>query len=464
VRLLHVSVPRGKRDAVVSLLEDEGVDYVLNEETGRRAFTHVVTFPLPTAAVQPVLEQLGEIGVKESFTIVTEAASVSTEGFKSLSERYEESEAEDRISREELSAKANSLASPLPTYLALTVVSAVIATAGLLLDSPATVVGSMVIAPLIGPAMAAAVGTVVDDRNLFSRGVRLQVIGMVTAVIAAAVFGFTVQLLNLIPPGLDPMNIEQVRERLKPDFLSLAVALGAGTAGAVSLTTGISSAIVGVMIAVALIPPAATVGIGLAFGLPSVALPAGVLAIVNGLSVNLAALLVLWYAGYRPEYFFRHEEARAAMLKRVAVLLSLIALLSLFLGGVTLDSFQNAQVEDEIRGEVESLFADGEGEYSQFSLLSMAVETEPRPNTLILQRVDHIVVTVGTPPGEETDGLAGDLGEQVQATVGQDVTVEVRYVTVESIPALRPGVMRPATAVEGSGRAAQPCLHVSSYC
>lgn len=434
MRLLHVSVPRGKRDAVVGILEDDGIDYVLNEETGRSEFTHVATFALPTAAVEPVLERLKEVGVGDSFTVVTEAASVSASGFEDLSERYEQEQQEDRISREELSAKAESLASPLPTYLALTVVSTVVATAGLLLDSPATVVGSMVIAPLIGPAMAAAVGTVVDDEELFGRGVRLQVVGMTTVVLSATVFGFAVQSLNLVPPGLDPTNLEQIRERLKPDFLSLAVALGAGTAGAISLTTGVSSAIVGVMIAVALVPPAATVGIGIAFGLPGVALPAAVLAVVNGLSVNLAALLVLWYAGYRPEYFFRHEEARTATLKRAAVLVGLIAVLSLFLGGVTYDTYQNAQVENQIRGEVQSLF--DEGQYDHLSLVSVSVETESRPDLAILRRVDQVVVTVGVPPGGETDGLAVTLGSEVSGAVGREVPVEVRYVTVETSEAV----------------------------
>jgi uncharacterized membrane protein len=190
------------------------------------------------------------------------------------------------------------------------------------------------------------------------------------------------------------------------------------------------------MIAVALVPPAATVGIGLAFGLPAVALPAGVLALVNGLSVNLAALLVLWYAGYRPAYFFRHEEARSATVKRVAVLAVLIAVFSLFLGGVTYDTFQNSQVETELRGEIQSLFDDGE--YADLSLLSMEVETEPQFDLPVLRQIDRVVVTVGVPPGEERGSLAETLGREVRGVVGRDVPVEVRYVTVERSSSVEP--------------------------
>lgn len=64
------------------------------------------------------------------------------------------------------------------------------------------------------------------------------------------------------------LSLSEVRERLRPDFLSLVVALGSGVAGVYSLMSGVSSALVGVAIAVALIPPAATVGIGIAWGSP----------------------------------------------------------------------------------------------------------------------------------------------------------------------------------------------------
>jgi len=180
----------------------------------------------------------------------------------------------------------------------MTVISAVIATAGLLLNSPATVVGSMVIAPLIGPAMSAAVGTVVDDEEMFRRGVRMQVLGVAVAIAAATLFAFALRWLALVPPGLDPLDLAEVSERLAPNVLVLVVAIGAGLAGIISLMTGVSAALVGVMIAVAaLIPPAAAVGIGIAFQIPRLVIGAGVIVAVNVLSINLSALVTLWYEG-----------------------------------------------------------------------------------------------------------------------------------------------------------------------
>jgi uncharacterized hydrophobic protein (TIGR00341 family) len=433
VRFVHVSLPPGTYRRVVDVLEEEGVDYTATEETSDREYTHVVTFPLPKNAVEPVLDALREVGVDDdAVTVVTEAQAVTSRRFEALTERYANGEeaSEDQIARTELLATAESLASTPRTYVVLTIVSAVVATAGLLLDSPATVVGSMVIAPLIGPAMAAAVGTVVDESDLFRRGVLYQALGVGLAVASSAVFAFAVETTNLVQVT-DPRAIGQVRERLAPDFLSLAVALGAGVAGAVSLTTGVSTALVGVMIAVALIPPAATVGIGIAYGLESVAVSSGVLTLVNLLSIELAALLVLYQAGYRPDGFLRERGARAATVKRITVLLVGIALLSLFLGGVTYDAYQGATTERAVENAIDTTLA---AEYDGVERLDTRFTYEQE--YLVLQRPTAVVVTVGVPPGTETAGLIGALDDRIDAAVGHDVAVELRFVTVEHAASL----------------------------
>jgi uncharacterized hydrophobic protein (TIGR00341 family) len=429
VRLLQVTIPAGKRDAVLRALDDEGVEYVVTDETSGREYTAVLYAPVPRAAVEPILERLREAGIDDqAYTVVVEASTVVSRKYEQLEERYaEEGGDEDRIAREELHTRAKELAPSTRTYVVMTIISAIIATAGLLLDSPAVVVGSMVIAPLIGPAMAASVGTVVDDDELFARGVKLQVAGMLLAVVSAAAFAWFIRFAHLIPPGIDVTSIPEVRERLAPDFLSLAVALGAGVAGALSLSSGVSSAIVGVMIAVALIPPAATVGIGLAWGLPMVSLGAGVLALVNGLSINFAALLVLWYSGYRPNQWFKLDEARAATLKRIGILAVAIALLSVFMGGVTYDSFQNAATEDAIREEIEGVV--GTEQYPDATILEVEVQYS---DTILLRDPTRVIVTVGVPPGRTPEGLVGRLDDQVDSVAGYDIDTQVRYVTTET--------------------------------
>ncbi|WP_267163324.1 TIGR00341 family protein [Halovenus salina] len=428
MRLVQVIIPSGKREALLARLDDDGIDYVVTEETSGREFDSIAYIPLPTNAVEPTLDSLREAGLGENtFTVVLDANTVVSRRFEALQEEYAEEQDEDRIARDELVSAAASLAPSTTTYAIMTVVSAVVATAGLLLDSAAVVVGSMVIAPLVGPALSASVGTVVNDSEMFRRGVRLQAAGLVLAILSAFAFAFLVRQVHLIPPLADVTTVPEVQERVAPDFLMLAIAIGAGVAGIVSLTSGVSAALVGVMIAVALIPPAATVGIGLAWGQPQVSLGAGVLLLVNVLSINLASLVVLWYKGYRPKQWFYHEDARNALLKRGAALVVAILVLSAFLGGVTFDSFQRASTEDDIRADAAAAieaFAPGQ----DIDVLSVEIEY---PRALPFQNPDRVVVTVGVPPGESASGLATLMRTEMRETTGTDLSVEVRYIQTE---------------------------------
>jgi uncharacterized hydrophobic protein (TIGR00341 family) len=428
VRLVQITIPSGKRETLLSTLDDEGIDYVVTDETSGREYAGIAYIPLPTNAVEPTLETLREAGLgDDSYTVVMEANTVVSRKFEQLEEEYAEEPDEDQIAREELVSAADSLAPSRRTYVVMTVVSALIATAGLLLDSPAVVVGSMVIAPLVGPAMAASVGTVVNDQEMFRRGARLQIVGILLAIASAFAFAFLVRQINLVPPLADVTAIPEVRERVAPDFLSLVIAIGAGVAGIVSLTTGVSAALVGVMIAVALIPPAATVGIGLAWGQPMVSLSSAVLVAVNVLSINLSALIVLWYSGYRPEHWFRRDDARRTTLKRVATLVVAIAVLSVFLVGVTVDSYQRSTTEQQIRDDAAAAIEAFDGDTGVF-LLEIDVQYA---SEVPFEQPERVLVTVGVPPGGTAGGLADEISERVDRTTGTSVDIEVRYVETE---------------------------------
>ena len=454
-------VPAGKRQTVLGVLDDEGIDYAVSDETSGREYTAVVSFPLPAAAVEPVLQQLREAGMeRESYTVVVDAETVVSKKFEQLQERYENDEdtTGDRIAREELAARAQDLAPKFPTYVVMTIISVVIATAGILLDSPAVVVGSMVIAPLIGPAMATAVGSVIDDQGLFRRGLKLQALGFAIAIAAAAAFAWLVKTIHLVPPGLDPTTIVQVSSRLTPDFLSLAVALGAGLAGAISLRSGVSASLVGVMIAVALVPPTAVIGIGLAWGRPVVVLGAGLLVAVNVLSIDLDAMSTLWYSGYRPDNWLRADDARTATLSRIAVLVVAIVVLSVFLGGTTFVSYSTAITDDEVRGNVEDVLANDT--YENAELVEMQTTQDERIWEVPWDPApEHVVLTVSRPSNASYPDLARDVRAAV-ATDSDDVTVEVRFVETQRAGGATEShaVVREATAITASADRGQRSL------
>ena len=328
MRLVQVLIPEGKRESVLSVLDNEQIDYAVWDETGRGDFEALVQFPIPSIGVEPILDKLREAGViRGVYTIVLSPETVISEHIDMLKSRY----AGERISREELIARARSLAPAASTYFAFLILSTIIATAGLLLDSVATIIGAMVVAPLMGPAITASVGTVVDDRKLASRGVVLQVTGLVMAIAVSALVGFFIKESFFLPPGLDIRDVTQIAERISPNFLYVLLALGSGLAGAISVIRNVGSALVGVAIAIALIPPAATSGLGIAWGLPGVALASALLVVINMLAVNVSTLVLFWLSGFRPPEFSAINHARYAVISRSALLLIAITILSVVL-------------------------------------------------------------------------------------------------------------------------------------
>ena len=187
------------------------------------------------------------------------------------------------------------------TYLVFVVLSTVVAALGLVQDNVAVVVGAMVIAPLLGPNLAFAVGVSLGDRSLILRALKTNAAGLGIA------FGFSV-LIGLVWP----LNMEsgELMGRADVNFGGMAIALASGAAAALSLVTGVSSALVGVMVAVALLPPTAALGLFAGAGQTSLATGALLLLSVNIVSVNLSAQTVLFWRGVRPRTFYEEKEAR----------------------------------------------------------------------------------------------------------------------------------------------------------
>jgi uncharacterized hydrophobic protein (TIGR00341 family) len=415
MRLVEVLVPKGKREAIVDILEDEDIDYVLTEEASARDPSAVISFPLPAPAVEPILNRLRDVKADEdSYTVVIKAETVLSRQFEDLEKRYEEDDAKsrNRIAREELFSRAQDMSPAFRTFVLMTVISALVATTGLLLDSAAVVVGSMVIAPLLGPAIGASVGTVLDEQGLFRKGIKLQTVGLVAAVVAATLFTLFVQATNLVPPGTDVLTISEISSRVSPDLLSLVIAMGAGIAGAWSLTSGASEVLVGVMVAAALVPPLGVVGIGIAYGLPVVVLSASIVVLINVFAINLTALGVLWYKGYRPPNWYQQDTARSATRKRATMFIALTIVLSSFLGVVSYDSYRTATFEQDLRNDIPATVNATTG--NGVELLDVEVQyQDPVP----FQQPQRVIVTVGVPPGTDPPPLARILEQRADTRI-----------------------------------------------
>ena len=234
-----------------------------------------------------------------------------------------ESEKEDKIdsvttSREELYNNVEKNARLDNNFLLLVFLSTIVVAIGLLEDNVAVVIGAMVIAPLLGPNIALALGTALGDRSLMWESLKTTLAGLTLALGLSVVIGM-----------LWPLNFEsrELLARTDVGLDSAALAFASGAAAVLSLTTGLPSVLVGVMVAVALLPPTATLGLMLGAGNWELATGAGLLLAVNIVCVNLAAKVSFLFRGIKPRTWLEKQKARQSMAIYIIIWILSLAIL-----------------------------------------------------------------------------------------------------------------------------------------
>lgn len=223
----------------------------------------------------------------------------------------DEAEKEDKksknkssISREELYNDVASTAHLSAEFSVLVILSTVVAAIGLLEDNVAVIIGAMVIAPLLGPNLALALATALGDTDLMLRAAKTNAAGLFLTLILSVLLGL------VWPFGL---NSVELLTRTTVGFDGVTLAIASGAAAALSLTSGLAMTLVGVMVAVALMPPAVTLGMMSGAGLWPQAMGAALLLATNVICVNLAANIVFWFRGVQPRTWGKRKAARRAM-------------------------------------------------------------------------------------------------------------------------------------------------------
>jgi uncharacterized hydrophobic protein (TIGR00341 family) len=214
------------------------------------------------------------------------------------------------LTREELLTEGLEMARPGRTFYATVVLSTIVVAIGLMRDNPAVIIGAMVIAPLLGPNVALALATTLSEPKLMRLGLQSNAIGFVVALAITTLLGL---LLSAVP------MTGEIEMRTGVHWSDLVLALAAGSAGALALTTGVPTALVGVMVAVALLPPTAVVGLMLGSGHPGEAGRAALLLLTNVICVNLAATITFRTQGIQPRTWWQAEKARKASLRAMLV-------------------------------------------------------------------------------------------------------------------------------------------------
>ncbi|MCB9261826.1 MAG: TIGR00341 family protein [Flavobacteriales bacterium] len=202
------------------------------------------------------------------------------------------------------------------------ILSILICSIGLNLNSTAVIIGAMLISPLMGPITGIGFSIGTFDRDLLLKAIKNMAIAISISVLVAFIF------FSFAPIGLDHSELDA---RTKPGFLDLLVALFGGFAGILAGSRSIKSNVIpGVAIATALMPPLCTVGYGLAVHDLSYVLGASYLFFINSVFISLSALVVVRYLRF-PTASYVNENTKRKGRAFIVIFVTLVAVPSVFI-------------------------------------------------------------------------------------------------------------------------------------
>lgn len=206
-------------------------------------------------------------------------------------------------------------------FMIMVVLSTIVAAIGLNSNSVAAVIGAMVIAPLLGPILGFAFGAAIGDFKLLKEGAQTLVIGIAIALLSAIILSFVMPV---------DMGSRELLSRAEVRLDGMALSLAAGGAAALALTRGGESTLVGVMVAAALLPPTAAVGLFIGEEQWGLASRAGLLLVLNVACLVVSALVVMHFKKIRPRTWLERKNAARAVNINIAVaVISLIVMVFL---------------------------------------------------------------------------------------------------------------------------------------
>ncbi len=283
-----------------------------------------------------------------------------------------------------------------PRYIFMTCMSAGIAILGMLLSSPAVVIGAMLLSPLMGPILGAGFALAEGKFNWLRLCGRALLFGTLFAVLFCAAIVFLSPLQNVT---------EEIAARTRPNLFDLLVALFSSLAGSYAMIRGRDGTIVGVAIATALMPPLAAVGFGLATLNWTVFGGALMLYITNLLTIALTAALMARLYGFRSE----QHDGRTSLVQSGLVVATFIAL-AIPLGLSLMQIARESNGQRIIRDTIATAFSE-EARVDQIT-----IDWDGDPIT--------VSASVLTPQfrADVNERLSGELGQLLDDPVAVDIS------------------------------------------
>lgn len=347
LRLIEISVNSSLADDVRSVMKDEPPLEAWDElENDDRL---VVRFALDAKRTGPVIDRFEQrLGDEKSFRLTISAVEAvlprlsrdEDDEQAKKQEQAESSGATSGVSREELYNDVWDMTVVSPIMIATSGLSSIVAAVGMMRDNVAVIIGAMVIAPLLGPNVGLSLATTLADPKLLKHSLKSNIVGSGVALILAIVLGLVLTV---------DLNSEELHTRLQVSLSDIALALAAGAAGVLALTSGVAAALVGVMVAVALLPPLVAMGLMIGSGQWDDAGSAALLLATNVICVNLAGTVTFLVQGVGPLAWWEKDRARKmswyAVVGWVLILAALVVVI-LLAGGPS--QFHDAEMLPEI--------------------------------------------------------------------------------------------------------------------
>ena len=312
--------------------------------------------------------------------------------------------------------EANAL--PSKTYFIMNILSAIIASYGLVTNSAAVVIGAMLVAMMLGPITGIALA-IIDYRMPLLRKSLLTVIVGISLVILV---GFIVGWLHKDQP-----LTAEILSRTQPTSMDLMIALAGGTAGAYAMVSPhLSVAVVGVAVATALVPPLAASGILFANGETQLGLGALLLALTNIIAIQFTNALVLWLLGFRRLVDDDYKSSTyLTFLRRNAVTLLLLGGLGMYLSINLQTNAKQQGFENSVKETIDSYFIDKGNVLTntQFdtseenNIVRAVIRGETTPTPYDVQQIENLI----------TQDMAENFPEYLP------IKLQLRYLPVQVI-------------------------------
>lgn len=333
LRLIEIVLPDAKSREVKELLEEHSTLGLWQQKLSEHeTLTRLLLQADKTEQVLDLLEK--QFSTTAGFRVVLLRVEASVPRIEEPEERPpagekppEEKKSEPEVagvSRHEIYTDIADGTRSSRQFVVLVALSTIVAAVGILRDNVAIIIGAMVIAPVLGPSVALSLATTLGDIELTQRALRAIVVATFTALALSMLMGF---ILPVNPAGAELLS------RTRVGFGDIALALASGSAGALSFRQGIPTALIGVMVAVALLPPLVAFGLLLGSGYLALALAAMLLFLTNLICINLAGVTTFFLQGIGPRTWWEKDRARKAIRRAIAfwivLLLALVVVILL---------------------------------------------------------------------------------------------------------------------------------------